>query len=47
MLLFRALHRTYRLVCLRSTTPEELYARKVTEIMIEIVFIGSDMKKVL
>jgi len=30
MLLFcRVLHRTYRLVCLRSTTPEELYARKV------------------
>lgn len=27
--LCRVLHRTYRLVCLRSTTPEELYARKV------------------
>lgn len=29
LLLCRVLHRTYRLVCLRSTTPEELYARKV------------------
>ncbi|KAM7430043.1 hypothetical protein ABFA07_019200 [Porites harrisoni] len=25
----KVLHRTYRLVCLRSTTPEELYARKI------------------
>lgn len=25
----RVLQRTYRLACLRSTTPEELYARKV------------------
>ena len=29
LLLCRLLHRTYRLVCLRSTTPEELCARKV------------------
>ena len=26
---FRILKQTYRLLCLRSTTPEELYARKV------------------
>ena len=26
---FRLVNRTYRLVCLKSTTPEELYARKV------------------
>ncbi|XP_048583516.1 NBAS subunit of NRZ tethering complex isoform X2 [Nematostella vectensis] len=25
----KILHRTYRLVCIRSTTPEELYARKI------------------
>ena len=28
----RLVKRTYRLICLKSTTPEELYARKVSNI---------------
>lgn len=30
---FRIINRTYRLVCLKSTTPEELYARKVSDLL--------------
>ena len=33
----RVLYRTYRLVCIRSTTPEELYSRKVSLIAFSVL----------